>query len=98
MSCSPPSLKKLDQIDESRKQREQAKNQLEAFIYYTRNKLYTDADDVAVSSGPRWLRFFPGTCEQRMMLCPALPTPIVLRGCGCGCAQGVHVLFCGVGV
>ncbi len=53
--CAPSSLKKLDQIDESRKQREQAKNQLEAFIYYARNKMYTDEDDVKVSVCPtRW--------------------------------------------
>jgi hypothetical protein len=35
-------------IDESRKQREQAKNALEAFIYYARNKVSMDYEDVEV--------------------------------------------------
>ena len=58
-------LKKLDQIDEARKAREAAKNKLEAFIYATRNKLYNDAEDVAVrgstsdeGQGPQTRRAF----------------------------------------
>jgi hypothetical protein len=48
--CFSCRLKKLDQIDEARKLREQAKNRLEAFIYSTRNKMTMDSEDVEASN------------------------------------------------